>query len=55
MGQRKKPRQLHPLTGSVGRRMALFGNFADSALCGSAERPDRVVEMTMSKDDYDLA
>lgn len=52
LGQRKKPKEMHPLTGSVGRRMGLFSNFADSALCNNTERPQRVVEMTMSGDDY---
>jgi len=54
MAQRKQPKEIHPLKGSVARRMQLFGNFADSALCGTTDRPDRVVEMTMSADDYDM-
>jgi hypothetical protein len=59
MGSRKKSREMHPLQGSVARRMTLFGQFANSAalctpntdgLCGSS-RPDRVVEMTMPNED----
>jgi hypothetical protein len=56
MGQRKKHKDPHPLSGSVARRMGLFSNFADSALCNQGtERPARVVEMTMSKEDYSMA
>ena len=43
-GQRKALPETHPLTGSVARRAALFGAFADSALC--AEGPQTAVEMT---------
>lgn len=49
-GTRKKPREMHPLSGSVVRRMGLFSQFADAALCNSVNRPERVVEMTMSHD-----
>lgn len=52
-GQRRQEKKSHALTGSVARRMNLFQNFCDSALCDSAERPSRVIEMTMSVDDYD--
>lgn len=57
IGQRKKKKAAHPLSGSVARRMGLFSNFADAALCnqGTAARPERVVEMTMSKEDYSMA
>lgn len=55
IGSRKKKRVPHQLEGSVARRIALFSNFADSSLCGSTERPERVVEMTASHDDYRLA
>ncbi|GAX12871.1 hypothetical protein FisN_15Hu359 [Fistulifera solaris] len=51
LGLRTPPTKAHPLSGSVARRMELFGNFADAALC-STDRPDRVVEMTASTDDY---
>jgi len=51
MGTRKKPKNTHALTGSVGRRMGLFSNFADSSLCSNTDRPARVVEMTMSEND----
>lgn len=51
LGQRNKARDPHALSGSVGRRMALFSNFADSSLCNNAARPQRVVEMTMSGDE----
>lgn len=50
-GQRTRPTKAHPLAGSVARRMELFGNFANSALCAN-DRPDRVVEMAASTDDY---
>jgi hypothetical protein len=53
MGQRDRNKEKHPLKGSVARRMGLFGQFADCALCDNASRPARVVEMTMSADDYD--
>ena len=56
LGQRKKPTDTHPLRGSVLRRMGLFSNFADSTLCSSVERTNpRMVEMTMSKEDYAMA
>lgn len=56
VGSRKSEKPVHPLSGSVARRMELFSNFADCALCDSGmQRPDRVVEMTMSKDDYDMS
>lgn len=58
MGQRKRKKSAHPLSGSVARRMGLFSNFADAALCnngGQNMRPARVVEMTMSKEDYSMA
>jgi hypothetical protein len=59
MGQRKRKKAAHPLAGSVARRMGLFSNFADAALCnnsgGGQNRPARVVEMTMSKEDYSMA
>jgi hypothetical protein len=56
LGQRRRPVDTHPLRGSVARRIGLFSNFADAALCASVERPERVVEMTMSHDEYnDLA
>jgi hypothetical protein len=51
LGTRKRAKDMHPLTGSVGRRMGLFSNFANAALCNNTDRPERVVEMTMSKDD----
>ena len=47
-GQRKKNPEQHKLTGSVARRAALFGAFADSALCANNEK--RTVEMTLSHD-----
>jgi len=47
MAQRPAPRRVHPLSGAVVRRMELFGNFADRAVC-AADRPDRVVEMVKS-------
>jgi hypothetical protein len=47
-GQRKKNPEQHKLTGSVARRAALFGAFADSALCAHSEK--RTVEMTLSHD-----
>lgn len=46
-GQRKNRPDAHPLTGSVARRAALFGAFADSALCADGSR---TVEMTASSD-----
>ena len=46
-GQRKNTPEAHPLTGSVARRAALFGAFADSALCADGSR---TVEMTASTD-----
>lgn len=53
-GQRRQQKKPHLLTGSVARRMGLFQNFCDSTLCNSEDaRPSRVVEMTMSMDDYD--
>ena len=58
IGQRKRKKAAHPLSGSVARRMGLFSNFADAALCnngGQNMRPARVVEMTMSKEDYTMA
>jgi hypothetical protein len=53
IGQRRQERKPHMLTGSVARRMGLFQNFCDSTLCNDESRPSRVVEMTMSVDDYD--
>jgi hypothetical protein len=53
IGQRRQERKPHMLTGSVARRMGLFQNFCDSTLCHDESRPSRVVEMTMSMDDYD--
>ena len=47
-GQRKNRPEAHPLTGSVARRAALFGAFADSALC--SEGNSRAVELTASMD-----
>lgn len=41
VGQRKTAKEPHPLAGSVARRMGLFSNFANSALCSSVERPAR--------------
>ena len=52
-GQRRERVGNHQLKGSVARRMDLFSNFADRALCDQA-RPERVVEMS-AKDDYRLA
>jgi hypothetical protein len=52
VGSRKERRDRHGLEGSVARRMACFSAFADKSLCGNTNRPDRVVEMTMSQDDY---
>eukprot|EP00977_Amphora_coffeiformis_P001871 scaffold360_cov192-Amphora_coffeaeformis.AAC.11 len=46
-GQRKSTPEAHPLTGSVARRAALFGAFADSAMCANGSR---AVEMTASTD-----
>jgi hypothetical protein len=54
-GQRKNQKPSHPLTGSVSRRMELFNTFAENALCGDKARPERVVEMTASHDDYSAA
>jgi hypothetical protein len=52
-GQRRQEKQPHVLTGAVARRMALFSNFCDSTLCDSSVgRPSRMVEMTLSMDDY---
>eukprot|EP00543_Licmophora_paradoxa_P001517 CAMPEP_0202442714 /NCGR_PEP_ID=MMETSP1360-20130828/2091_1 /ASSEMBLY_ACC=CAM_ASM_000848 /TAXON_ID=515479 /ORGANISM="Licmophora paradoxa, Strain CCMP2313" /LENGTH=176 /DNA_ID=CAMNT_0049058153 /DNA_START=162 /DNA_END=692 /DNA_ORIENTATION=+ len=51
IGQRRETKEKHQLEGSVARRITLFQTFADSALCGS-DRPERTVEMTNSKDDY---
>jgi hypothetical protein len=55
-GQRRQEKPPHVLQGAVARRMALFSNFCDSTLCdassGSVSRPSRMVEMTMSMDDY---
>ena len=55
IGQRRQTKKPHMLTGSVARRMGLFQTFCDSTLLcdGSDARPSRVIEMTMSKDDYD--
>jgi hypothetical protein len=53
IGQRRQERKPHLLTGSVARRMGLFQNFCDSALCGDERNSSRAVEMTMSMDDYD--
>jgi hypothetical protein len=53
VGSRKEAKEAHMLEGSVKRRITLFSAFADSALCGSASRPDRVVEMTTSGDGGD--
>jgi len=52
-GMRRQEPPKHALSGSVARRMNLFSQFADCALCNSNERPSRVVEMTMSSDDYE--
>jgi hypothetical protein len=54
MGQFKtqKPKQ-HALEGIIGRRMGLFSNFASSKLARNVDRPQRVVEMTMSGDPTD--
>ena len=54
-GQRKPAKSTHPLSGSVQKRIGLFSQFADSTLCASMARPERVVEMTMSSDDGALA
>jgi hypothetical protein len=55
LGSRKQPKETHMLEGSVKRRMGLFSTFADSA-CGTATRPERVVELTDSRGgDYRLA
>lgn len=51
-GLRRSEPPAHALKGSVARRMGLFSQFADCALCDAA-RPDRTVEMTMSYDDYE--
>jgi len=51
-GMRRSEPPPHALTGSVARRMGLFSQFAECALCDSTQRPARVVEMTMSHDDY---
>ena len=53
IGQRRSVRKPHILTGSVARRMGLFQTFCDSALCADERSSGRVVEMTMSMDDYD--
>jgi hypothetical protein len=53
-GQRRERVGNHQLKGSVARRMDLFSNFADRALCDQT-RPEHAVEMTASKDDYRLA
>jgi hypothetical protein len=54
IGQRRQQaRNTHILTGSVARRMGLFQTFCDSALCADERNSSRVVEMTMSMDDYD--
>lgn len=53
IGQRRSERPRHILTGSVARRMGLFQTFCDSALCADERNSSRVVEMTMSMDDYD--
>lgn len=55
VGQRRDHAGNHQLKGSVARRMDLFSNFADRALCDTSTRPDRVIEMTNSTDDYRLA
>lgn len=55
VGQRRDPEDRHQLQGSVARRMDLFSNFADRALCNNESRPGRVVEMTKSTDDYAMA
>ena len=51
MGQGKQVKSTHPLQGAIGRRMGLFSNFANSSLCNNTDRPQRVVEMTMSGDE----
>lgn len=53
-GQRKRERETHPLRGSVGRRMSLFSNFADSA-CDNACAGKDSVEMVSAKGDYRLS
>ena len=52
-GLRRSETPPHVLKGSVARRMGLFSQFADCALCSEGGRPQRVVEMTMSADDYE--
>lgn len=55
-GQRGPPVP-HPLKGSVTRRKNLFQSFVDCAICGDETtrggNPNRHLEMTISKDDYD--
>jgi len=48
VGSRKRRVQNHPLSGSVGRRMGLFSNFANK--CDTGNRPDRLVEMNGSEE-----
>lgn len=50
LGSRKTSKEMHPLSGSVGRRMGLFSNFADANLCSNSDRPKRTVELTRSDD-----
>ena len=52
-GLRRSDPPPHVLKGSVARRMGLFSQFADCAICSDGGRPQRVVEMTMSADDYE--
>ena len=54
-GLRRAEPHPHALQGSVARRMGLFSQFADCALCtdGTSGRPSRVVELTASADDYE--
>ena len=56
IGQRRDRKDRHPMTGVIKRRVDQFSCFADSAVCASTDRPERVVEMTMSQDDmaYEL-
>jgi hypothetical protein len=56
IGQRRDRTDRHPMSGAIKRRVEQFSCFADGAICASTERPDRVVEMTLSQDDmaYEL-
>ena len=46
--QGREVRAPHALQGSVARRMGLFSNFANADLCSSADRPQRVVELSQT-------